>query len=179
MRFKRSRVRQIRKNTSVKKSSKVSEIPAQSKLSMNRKNPSVRKYAVSQKCEMSTQEKQASYPESNVVKHAVTTKGPRGLRNLENCYMHVIFQYLAEGTSSLRSSPKQLVRKEGRNLKEQVLALLKLVHNTEGKVIHPVQARHVVKVELPQFADNTQQDAHEFLIAILPVQQLPRHQGTA
>ena len=178
MRFKRSRVRQIRKNISVKKSSEVSEISTQSKLSMNRKNPSVRKYAVNQKCEMSTQEKQASYPESNV-KHAVTTKGPRGLRNLENCYMHVIFQCLAEGTSSLRSSPKQLVRKEGRNLKEQVLALLKLVHNTEGKVIHPVQARHAVKVELPQFADNTQQDAHEFLTAILPVQQLPRHQGTA
>ena len=104
MRFKRSRVRQIRKNISVKKSSEVSEISTQSKLSMNRKNPSVRKYAVNQKCEMSTQEKQASYPESNV-KHAVTTKGPRGLRNLENCYMHVIFQCLAEGTSSLRSSP--------------------------------------------------------------------------
>ena len=59
-----------------------------------------------------------------------------------------------------------------------MLALLKLVHNTEGKVIHLVQARHVVKVELPQFADNTQQDAHEFSMAILAVLQLPRSQGS-
>ena len=69
--------------------------------------------------------------------------------------MNVIFQRLAEGASSLRSSPKQHVRKEGKNLQEQVLALLKLVHNTEGNVIYPVQARHAIKVELPQFADNT------------------------
>ena len=55
------------------------------------------------------------------------------------------------------------------------MALLKLVRNTEGNVIHSVQARHTVKVELPQFADNTQQNAHEFLIAILPVLQLPRY----
>ena len=41
-----------------------------------------------------------------------------------------------------------------------------------------MQARHAVKVELPQFADNTQQDAHEFLMAILPVLQLPRYQGS-
>ena len=34
------------------------------------------------------------------------------------------------------------------------------------------------KVELPQFADNKQQDAHEFLMAILPVLQLPRYQGS-
>ena len=60
-------------------------------------------------------------------------------------------------------------------MKEQVLALLKLVHNTERKVMHPVQARHAVKVELPQFANNTQQDVHEFLMAILPVLQLPRY----
>ena len=60
-----------------------------------------------------------------------------------------------------------------------MLALLKLVHNTEGKLIHPVQARHAVKVELPQFADNTQQDAHEFLMPILPMLQLPRYQGSA
>ena len=71
------------------------------------------------------------------------------------CYMNAILQCLAEGASSLRSSPKQLVRKEGRNLQEQVVALLKLVHNTEGKLIYPVQVRHAVKVELPQFADNT------------------------
>ena len=57
---------------------------------------------------------------------------------------------------------------EGRNLQEQVLALLKLVHNTEGKVILPVQARHDVKIELPQSADNTK-DAHEFLMVILSV----------
>ena len=94
------------------------------------------------------------------------------------CYMNAIFQCLAEGTSSLRSSPKQLVRKEERNLQEQVLTLLKLIYNTEGKVIHPVQARHAIKVELPQFTENTQQDAHEFLMAILPVLQLPRYQGS-
>ena len=41
--------------------------------------------------------------------------------------------------------------------------------------MHPVQARHAVKVELPQFANNTQQDVHEFLMAILPVLQLPRY----
>ena len=57
-----------------------------------------------------------------------------------------------------------------------MLTLLKLVHNTEGKVIHPMQARHTVKVELPQFADNMQQDLHEFLIANLPVLPLPRYQ---
>ena len=85
--------------------------------------------------------------------------------------MNASFQCLAEGASSLRSSPKQLVWKEGINLQEQMLALLKLVHNTEGKVIHPVQARHVVKVELPQFTDKTQQDANEFLMAILLVLQ--------
>ena len=60
-----------------------------------------------------------------------------------------------------------------------MLALLKLAHNAEGKVIHPVQVRHAVKVELPQFADNTQQDAHEFLMAIFPVLQLSRYQGSA
>ena len=59
-----------------------------------------------------------------------------------------------------------------------MLALLKLVHNTERNVIHPVQARHAGKIELPQFADNTQQDAHEFLMAILPVLQLPRYRGS-
>ena len=68
------------KNTSVKKSNKVSETRTQSKLIMNRKNPSVRKYAANQKSDVSTQEKQASYPEINVVKHTVTTKGPWGLR---------------------------------------------------------------------------------------------------
>ena len=41
-----------------------------------------------------------------------------------------------------------------------------------------MQARHVVKVELPQFADKTQQHAHEFLMAILPVLQLSRYQGS-
>ena len=58
------------------------------------------------------------------------------------------------------------------------MALLKLVNNAEGKVIHPVQARHAVKIELPQFADNTRQDAHEFLMAIISVLPLPRHQGS-
>ena len=45
-------------------------------------------------------------------------------------------------------------------------------------MIHPVQARHAVNVELPKFADNTQQDAHEFLMAILPVLELTRYQGS-
>ena len=65
-------------------------------------------------------------------------------------------------------------------IKEQSYKQLvtKLVHNTEGKTIHPVQARHVVKVELPQFADKTQQHAHEFLMAILPALQLSRYQGS-
>ena len=40
------------------------------------------------------------------------------------------------------------------------------MHSTEGKVIYPVQVRYTVKVELTQFFDNTQQDAHEFLVAI-------------
>ena len=84
-----------RKNTSVKKSNKVSETRTQSKLSMNRKNPSVRKYAANQKSDVSTQEKQASYPEINVVKHTATTKGTRGFRNLgNNCYMNAIFSVL-------------------------------------------------------------------------------------
>ena len=128
---------------------------------------------------MATQEKQASYPEINVVKHSVTTKGSRGLRNLGNTYyMNEIFQCFTEGFSSLRSSLKQLVRKEGGNLQKQVLTFLKLAYNTEGKVIHPVQARYAVKGELPQFAYNIQQNAHEFLMTIFPVLQLPRYQGS-
>ena len=40
-----------------------------------------------QNSEKSTQEKQVSYLEINVVKYTVTTQGPRGLRNLGNiCY---------------------------------------------------------------------------------------------
>ena len=71
----------VRKNTSIKKSNKVCEAPTQSKLSMNRKNPSIRKYAINQKSGMCTEEKQASYPEINAVKQTVTMKGPHGLRN--------------------------------------------------------------------------------------------------
>ena len=56
----------------------------QTQLSMNRKNPSLKKYAANQRSEMSTQEKQASYPEINIVKHTVTEKGPWGFRNLGN-----------------------------------------------------------------------------------------------
>ena len=47
-------------------------------------------------------------------------------------------------------------------MKDQVLALLNVVYNTEGKVTHPGLERHAVKVGLPQFTDNGQQDAHEF-----------------
>ena len=146
----------------------------QSKLSMNRKNLSVMKYAINQESEVSNQKNQASYQESNTVKYTVVTRGTWGLRILRNtCYMKTMFQCLAEEASSLRSSSKQLIKNKERNLKEQVLALLKVVHNTEGKVIHPVQARHAVKAELSQFPDNTQQDEHELLMAILPVLQLP------
>ena len=34
--------------------------------------------------------------------------------------------------------------------------MLKLVDNTEGKMIYPVHARHAFKIESPQFADNMQ-----------------------
>ena len=146
------------RNSSVKKSNKVSDSPTQPKLSMNRKSPHVRIYEANQKSEMFTQDKQASYPEINVVKHTVTTKGLLGLRNLgSTCYINAIFQCLTEGTSSLRSSPRQLVRKKGRYLQEPVVALLKLVHNTEEKMIYPVQVRHAPKAELPKFADNSSQ----------------------
>ena len=65
--------------------------------------------------------------------------------------MNAIFQRLAEGGSSLRSRHKQLVRKEGRNYQEWLLVLLKLIHYIEGKLIYPLQARHDIKLELPQF----------------------------
>ena len=52
--------------------------------------------------------------------------------------MNEIFQCVAKGASSLRSDPKNLVRKEGRNLQEQVLAQLNLVHSAKEKVIYPV-----------------------------------------
>ena len=81
-------------NLEIQKSNKVSEAPTQSKLTMNRKNLSVRKYAANQKSEISTQEKQASYPEINVVKHTATMKGFWGLRNLRNtCYMNGLMLY--------------------------------------------------------------------------------------
>ena len=41
-----------------------------------------------------------------------------------------------------------------------------------------MQARHVVKVELAQFPDNMQQNAHEFLMSILPVLLLSIYQGS-
>ena len=136
------------------------------------------KYAVNQKSKMSNQEKQACYPESNNVKYTVIVKETHGLNLGNTCHMNAISQCLAEEASSLRSSSKQLVKKKGINFKELVFALLKVVHNTEGKVIHPGQARHTVKVELPQFADGLQQDAHAFIMAILPALQLPRYQGS-
>ena len=51
---------------------------------------------------------------------------------------------------------------DGTNLKKQVFVFLNLVHKREGKVILPVQAKNAVKVEIVQFADNTQQDEDEF-----------------
>lgn len=90
MRFKRSRVRQIRNKTSVKKFNKVNETPI--KLSTSRKSPSVIKCAVNQKSRVFNQEKEVSYPESSIVKIKALTKGPWGLRNLGNtCHMNAIF----------------------------------------------------------------------------------------
>ena len=133
------------------------ETRTQSKLSVNRKNPSVRKYIANQRSLRCLPRKSKPVTQKLMLSNTVNTKGPRGLRSFGNtCYKNAIFQCLAEGASSLRGSPKQLVRKEGRNLQEQVLALLKLVNNTEGKVMYLVQARHAAKVELAQFADNTQ-----------------------
>ena len=43
-------------------------------------------------------------------------------------------------------------------------------------MIHSAQAWHAVRVKLPQYTDNTKKDEHEFLMAILPVIQLPRYQ---
>ena len=45
-------------------------------------------------------------------------------------------------------------------------------------MIHLVQARRAVKVELPQFVDNTVLEACYFFMAILPVLQLPSYEGT-
>ena len=94
-------------------------------------------------------------------------KGPWKLRNLRNTiYLNAInISVSCAEASSVKSSANQLVRKKGKNLEKQVLALLKVA-----------QARHAVKVKLPKFSDNTQQDTHEFLMKILPVLQLPRYQ---
>ena len=61
------------------------------------------KHVVDQKCEMSNQEKQASYPEGNIESNV--TKGPQRLRNLGNTYYkNAIFQCHAEETSKLASA---------------------------------------------------------------------------
>ena len=62
----------------------MSKTPKQSELTMNTKNPGVMKYASNHRSEMSNQEKQASYTESNIAKLAVVTKGPHGLKTLGN-----------------------------------------------------------------------------------------------
>ena len=70
----------------------MSEPGTQSKLRMNGKNPSVRKYSANQIPAMSTQEKQASYSDIDVVKHIVTMKRLQGLRIIGNtCYKNEIF----------------------------------------------------------------------------------------
>ena len=129
---------ETRKNNFVEKFIKVGETRTLSK-SMNKISPSIRKYEHNLKSKISIYPGKASLLPRDVAKHTVTAKGPRGIRNLENTsYMNEIFQCVAKGASSLRSNPKNLVRKEGRNLQEQVLAQLNLVHSAKGKVIYPV-----------------------------------------
>ena len=130
---------ETRKNNFVEKFIKVGETRTLSKLSMNKISPSIRKYEHNLKSKISIYPGKASLLPRDVAKHTVTAKGPRGIRNLGNTsYMNEIFQCVAKGASSLRSNPKNLVRKEGRNLQEQVLAQLNLVHSAKGKVIYPV-----------------------------------------
>ena len=70
-----------------------------------------------------------------------------------------------------------LTRKNWRKLNEQVLALLKVVCNTLGEVMHSGQGRRAVKFDMPQFADKVEESADKFSMAILPILQLPSYKG--
>ena len=123
-----------------------------------------------------SQENQLSTPKT--LKQVINGNKPRGVRNLGNtCYMNAIYQCLAAEVCSAKNGRRN---HEGNNtgvVKEQITALLKVIYNTKGQAINPWQARNAIKSELPQFANNNQQDAHEFLMAIIPSLVLPNYQG--
>ena len=111
-------------------------------------------------------------------KELISGKKPRGIRNLGNtCYMNAIFQCLAAEVCSVKNGKRNHEVSKAGVVKEHVTALLKVINNTEGQAIFPSQARNAIKSELPQFADSNQQDAHEFLMAIIPRLALLKYQG--
>ena len=91
--------------------------------------------------------------------------------------MNAIFQCLAAEVCSVKNSKINHEVSKAGVVKEHVTALLKVINDTEGQAIFPSQARNAIKIELPQFADNNQQDAHEFLMAIIPRLALWKYQG--
>lgn len=64
---------------------------------MNRKNPSIIKYAVNQKTEVFNQEKLTYYSKSNNVKHTIVTKYLVDSELGKTFYMNAISQCLTEG----------------------------------------------------------------------------------
>ena len=90
-------------------------------------------------------------------------EGTSRMKNLRNtCYMNAPFQCLVAKASSLRRSSLNSFLGGKREICKCKCWHGKVIHNTERKVMHPAQTRHVIKVELSQFADNTQQEAHRF-----------------
>lgn len=64
---------------------------------MNRKNPSIIKYAVNQKAEVFNQEKLTYYSKSNNVKHTIVTKYLVDSELGNTFHMNAISQCLTEG----------------------------------------------------------------------------------